>query len=134
MKLRPIDEMSLRHLFSTAYAQEVLQLSYIAPVLNPAGGIETSPDCMILDMRKHPFRALRCEFKFVPSSKNDFSHNGTFDIALTWSLPNALSKKQLLDELLEQNGCSELIVLDQMKAFQDLPVYTLDSLSRIGSV
>lgn len=134
MKFRPIDEMSLRHLFSTAYAQEVLRLSYIGPVVNSSDVIETSPDCMILDMRSHPFRSLRCEFKFIPSSKSDFAHNGKFDVAIAWSLGNGLSKDQLQAELLEQNGCFELIVLDQHKAFQDLPAYTKDSLSRIGSV
>lgn len=112
MKFRPIDEMSLRHLFSTAYAQEVLRLSYIGPVLGSSGSIESSPDGMILDMKSHPFRSLRCEFKFIPSSKNEFSHNGRFDIAIVWSLPSGISKDQLLHELLEQNGCSRLIVFD----------------------
>jgi hypothetical protein len=126
MKFRPIDEISLRHLFSTAYAQEILHLSYIGPVLNPAGVIETSPDCIILDMRSHPFRALRCEFKFIPSSKDDFAHNGRFDIAIIWSLPKGCSKNQLLSELLEQNGCAELIVLEDFKAFR---IYRCTNLS-----
>jgi len=133
MKFQPIDEISLRHLFSTAYAQEILRLSYIGPVLTPTGVIETSPDCMILDMRSHPFRPLRCEFKYIPAGKNDFSHNGKFDIAVLWSLPSGLTKDRLLSELLVQNGCSELIILDTIKAFVDLPVYTRESLSRLGS-
>jgi hypothetical protein len=128
---KPIDENSLRHLFSTKYAQELLHLSYLGPVLNCSGQAESSPDGMILDMRKHPFRSWRCEFKFIPQDKGEFSHNGKFDIAIIWALPNGLSKAQLNNALLEQNGCFELIVLDQMKAFHDLPVYTLDSLSRV---
>jgi hypothetical protein len=83
-------------------------------------------------MRSHPFRALRCEFKFIPSSKDDFAHNGRFDIAIIWSLPKGCSKNQLLSELLEQNGCAELIVLEDFKAFQDLPMYKFESLSSLG--
>jgi hypothetical protein len=132
MKFKPIDEMSLLHLFSTGYAQEVLRLSYIGPVLNSAGVIESSPDCIILDMRSHPFKPLRCEFKFIPTGKEDFERNGNFDVAIIWSLPALRSKRQLLDDLLKQNGCSEIIVLAEMKAFQDLPTYTIDSLSRLG--
>jgi len=134
MNFMPIDEASLRHLFSSAYACEVLHLSYLGPVLNPAGAIESSPDCMILDMRAHPFKPLRCEFKYVPSSKDDFAHNGRFDIAIIWALPPGRSKKELLEELLQQNGCAELIVMNYMKAFCDLPAYHIDSLSRVGFV
>ena len=133
MNFKPIDEMSLRHLFSTAYAQEVLQLSYIGPVVNSAGSIESSPDCIIMDMRSHPFKPLRCEFKYIPQGKEDFARNGSFDIAILWSLPTGRSKQQLSGELLNQNGCAEIIVLEEMKAFHDLPIYTTDALSRIGS-
>lgn len=133
MNFKPIDEMSLRHLFSTAYAQEVLRLSYVGPVLNSAGSIESSPDCIILDMRKHPFKPLRCEFKYIPQGKEDFAHNGRFDIAVIWALPPSRSKQQLNSELLTQNGCAEIIVLEENKAFHDLPSYTTDVLSRIGS-
>jgi len=134
MNFKPIDEMSVRHLFSSNYAQEELRLSYIGPVLNSSGKIETSPDCMIMDMRSHPFRSLRCEFKFVPSGKEDFSHNGKFDIAIMWSLPQGLSKQQLKDELFKQNGCTELVVLDEWKAFKDLPVYTIESPSKLSDI
>ena len=90
MNFRPIDENSLRHLFSSAYAREVLSLSYLGPVLNPVGIIESSPNCMILDMRGNPFKPLRCEFKYDPSGKDDFAHNGRFDIAIIWALPSGL--------------------------------------------
>jgi hypothetical protein len=132
MQFKPIDEISLRHLFSTGYAQEVMHLSYIGPVLNSAGAIESSPDCMILDMRSHPFKPLRCEFKFIPAGKEDFAHNGQFDIAIVWSLPPGHSMHKLREELLKQNGCAEIVVLGDMKAFRDLPIYTDDSLSRLG--
>ena len=134
MNFTPIDEMSVRHLFSSQYAQEELRLSYIGPILNSSGKIETSPDCMILDMRSHPFKSLRCEFKFVPSGKEDFSQNGKFDIAIMWSIPQSLSKQQLKDELFKQNGCTELVVLDERKAFKDLPVYTIESTSRLSDI
>jgi hypothetical protein len=133
MNFKPIDEMSLRHLFSTPYAREVLQLSYIGPVLNSAGYIESSPDCIILDMRSHPFKPLRCEFKYIPQGKEDFVHNGKFDVAIFWCLPTGRSKRQLTSELLNQNSCAEIIVLEEMKAFRDLPTYTTDALSRMGS-
>src|SRR5229473_4014516 len=83
---RPSDESSLRHLFSTDYAEEILGLSYVGPVLNPAGVIESSPDCVVLDRRKSPFHPLRCEFKFIPLGKEDFAHNGMFDIAIIWNV------------------------------------------------
>ena len=82
MNFRPIDEMSLRHLFSTQLAKEILNLAYIGPVLDQLGKVDTSPDALILDMRKSPYRVLRCEFKFVPNSKEDFSHNGKFEVAV----------------------------------------------------
>jgi len=88
---------------------------------------------MILDMRTHPFKPLRCEFKFIPPGKEDFKHNGRFDVAIVWSLPPGLSKYKLLSELLEQNGCAEIVVLKDLKAFQELPKYTNDFLSELGS-
>lgn len=133
MRFKPIDEISLRHLFSTAYAQEVLHLSYVGPVLNSAGAIESSPDSMILDMRTHPFKPLRCEFKFIPSGKEDFAHNGRFDVAIVWSLPSGRLKSELLTDLLQQNDCAEIVVFGDMKAFRDLPKYTTDSLSKLGA-
>jgi hypothetical protein len=132
MNFRPIDEMSLRHLFSTKYAQEVLRLSYVGPVLSSAGAIETSPDCVVLDRRSSPFKPLRCEFKYIPTGKGDFAHNGNFDIAIMWSLPQGLSKQELLGDLLKQNGCAEVIVMEEMKAFRDMPTYTTASLSVLG--
>jgi len=134
MNFKPIDEMSLRQIFSSPYGRGVLRLSYLGPVLGPTGSIETSPDCMILDMREHPFRPLRCEFKFVPSGKDDFANNGRFDIAVVWSLPPGKRKEDLLRDLLQQNGCGELVVLDEIRAFRELPEYTRDSISRVGAI
>jgi hypothetical protein len=129
MNFKPVDELSLRHLFSSNFSKEILRLSYIGPVLNPGGSIETSPDCMILDRRKHPYGILRCEFKYVPSGKEDFVHNGQFDLAVVWALPSSLKREQLLSGLLSQNGCIELIVLNELKAFRELPDYNPHSLS-----
>lgn len=130
MNFKPIDEMSLRQLFSTEYAKEILKLSYIGPVLNPAGGIDPSPDALILDMRKSPYKTLRCEFKFIPQSKDDFSHNGKFDIAVVWSIKSPLTKEKLLQDLLEQNGCHEIVVLDETSKFHKLPDYELENIAR----
>src|SRR5271169_1900019 len=134
MKFKAIDELSLRHLFSSAFAEEVLDLSYLGPVLNSAGAIESSPDCMILDRREHPFKPLRCEFKYVPEGKDAFSHNGRFEIAIVWSLGSGLTKQLLLKALQEQNGCLELIVLTDMKAFRDLPPYSVALLSKLDGL
>lgn len=133
MIFTPKDEMSMRHLFSTEYAQEILHLSYVGPILNTAGDVESSPDCIVRDRRSHPFKLLRCEFKFIPSSREDFKHNGQFDIAIIWSLPPGLSKLQLSKDLLAQNGCTEIIVLKEMKAFNDLLTYTNNSLSKLNN-
>ena len=119
--------MSLRHLFSTQLAKEILNLSYIGPVLDQLGKVDTSPDALILDMRKSPYRVLRCEFKFVPNSKEDFSHNGKFDVAVIWAYGN-IAKEKLQADLLEQNGCYEIIALDELKAFHSLPQYNKEGI------
>jgi len=106
----------------------------VGPVLNSLGEIESSPDCIVVDQREHPFRPRRCEFKWIPQGKEDFGANGVFEIAIIWALPDGLTRKRLLDDLLQQNGCSELIVLKEEKAFWDLPIYTPDSISKLGDV
>ena len=123
MLFQPVDENSLRHLFSSGYAEHCLGLSYVGPVLNSAGKIEPSPDCVVWDKRESPFKPLRCEFKFIPSSKEEFAKNGEFTLAVIWSLPPGLAKNKLLKDLREQNGCEELIVLTEFRQFRELPVY-----------
>jgi hypothetical protein len=125
MYFQPIDEMSLRHLFSTSYAEDILRMSYLGPVLNASNTPETSPDCLILDKREKPWKILRCEFKHIPSSKKDFEQNGKFDIAIVWSISPPLAKGKLLEELLAQNGCQEIIVLSDHKAFINLDKYRI---------
>jgi hypothetical protein len=134
MIFQPKDEMSLRHLFSTDYAQENFGLSYVGSILNSLGEIEDSPDCIVLDRRKQPFRPLRCEFKFIPLGKEDFAYNGLFDIAIIWALPKGLTRNGLLNDRLQQNACSDLIVLKTEKAFWNLPIYKPDSISKLGDV
>ncbi|MGC8660760.1 MAG: hypothetical protein ACP5U1_16985, partial [Desulfomonilaceae bacterium] len=134
MMFKPIDEISLRHLFSTREAEELLGLKYLGPVLNAFGNVETSPDCLILDKRRSPFKLRRCEFKFMPTSASDFLHNGKFGTAIIWTLPNGFLKEKLEVELLEQNGCFEVIVMDEIKAFYELKDYNLESLRSIGNV
>jgi len=134
MRFKPIDEMSLRHLFSTSYSDQVLKLVYLGPVLNDTGNTETSPDCLVLDKRVNPFRQLRCEFKYIPSSKDDFKHNGKFDLAIVWSLASTTSKSRLRDELFVQNDCSEIIVMEDYKEFRDLPDYNLESLNNLSNI
>jgi len=109
-------------------------MSYIGPVLNAAGTIETSPDCLILDRRRTPFKSLRCEFKYIPASKQDFAHNGKFDVAIVWALPSNLRKEQLRDDLFQQNGCDEVIVMSEFKPLRELPDYNQMDFSSFGSI
>jgi len=127
MYFQPIDEMSLRHLFSSRYAEDILKMSYLGPVLNSSGTPETSPDCLILDKREKQWRILRCEFKYIPSGKEDFSDNGKFDVAILWSTAPPLTKEELQKELLAQNGCYKIIILSEYKAFSRLDKYHIPS-------
>jgi len=126
MYYQPIDEMSLRHLFSSKEAEEILKMSYLGPVLNPSGGIETSPDCLILDKRGDKYKILRGEFKFIPTSKKDFETNGKFDLAVIWSISPPLTMQKLEEELVKQNDCKEIIVLSEYKILYGLPKYYPD--------
>jgi hypothetical protein len=127
MLFRPIDEMSLRHLFSTPFAKEILGLSYVGPVLDHFGKVDTSPDALILDMRKSPYKVLRCEFKFSPNGKEDFSHNGKFDVAVIWSY-GKVEKEKLKADLLDQNGCYEVVALEESKEFHSLLEYNNENI------
>ncbi len=122
---KPKDEMSLRHLFSTNYASNILSIDYWGPVMNDLGQIEPSPDCIVLDKRQGLYTLKRCEFKYIPRSKAEYKHNGSFDMTIVWSLPVGLDVKSLCNELKEQNGCLEVIVLSNMKAFSRLPEYSI---------
>lgn len=123
MYFQPIDEMSLRHLFSSRYGEDRLKMSYLGPVLDPSAVPQTSPDCLVLDKRGEEWRVLRCEFKYIPSGKEDFEHNGQFDIAVLWRIPPTTTREELEKELLAQNGCHEIVVLTEDKAFSELPKY-----------
>jgi len=130
MNFKPIDEMSLRQLFSTEFAKDILNMSYIGPVLNQMGRVDPSPDALILDMRKSPYRVLRCEFKFQPKSKDAFKDNGKFDIAIVWSIESPMTKEVLTRDLYEQNGCKEIIVCDESSKFHKLPDYEIENIER----
>ena len=141
MYFQPIDEMSLRHLFSSRYAEDILKMSYLGPVLNSSGTPETSPDCLILDKRekqkrkeKSKWRIWRCEFKYVPSGKEDFSNNGKFDVAILWSIAPPLTRQELQEELLAQNGCHDILVLSEYKAFSNLDKYHIPSSKEFNKI
>lgn len=123
MLYQPRDEMALRHLFSTRFSEEQLRMRYVGPVLNASDQVETSPDALILDMRVSPYKLRRCEFKYEPASATGFAHNGTFSMAVTWSLPSGVEKAKLLERLRAQNGCQELVVLSEYRCFRELPEY-----------
>ncbi|MCW3986712.1 MAG: hypothetical protein NWE87_00185 [Candidatus Bathyarchaeota archaeon] len=134
MYFQPIDEMSLRHLFSSRYAEDILKMSYLGPVLNSSGTPETSPDCLILDKREKQWRILRCEFKYVPSSEEDFRDNGEFNIAILWGIARPLTRQELQKELLTQNGCHEILVLSEYKAFSNLDKYHIPSSKEFNKI
>ena len=128
MKFQPIDEMSLRHLFSSELGEKALNLSYLGPTLNDAGQIDQSPDCLILDKKTNQVK--RCEFKFDPTSASDFKHNGNFDIAIVWKL-SKVSREKLLEGLKEQNGCERIINMSENAHFNTLLVYNHEMLNSI---
>lgn len=82
MYFQPVDEMALRHLFSSPLGEDTLRMSYIGPVLNPSGRAQESPECLIQDKRGERWRKLKCEFKYEPVNKQDFAQNGQFDMAI----------------------------------------------------
>lgn len=125
MIFKPIDEISLEHLTSTEFFVSVLNIEYYGRVINDAGQIETSPDCLILDKRHQPYSLKRCEFKYIPPNATAFAHNGDFDLAIIWDLPQPLTKPQLLNDLRDQNGCQEIIVLNKIRHFNRLPDYNI---------
>lgn len=123
MYFKPIDEMSLRHLATSRYGEEVLKCSYLGPILNPSGEPVDSPDCLLLDRRGKEYKILRCEFKYAPQNHTEFRCNGEFDIAICWQLGGkGLTKEDLKRRLEEQNKCREIIVLssDYQKEFSGL--------------
>jgi hypothetical protein len=122
---KPIDEMSLRHLFSSNYSTSILKIQYWGPIINHLGQIEPSPDCYIIDKRNEPYQIKKCEFKYIPRSKDDFRHNGNFDIAIIWDLPQGINRTAFLRQLSDQNNCLELIVLNDLNSFRRLPDYSI---------
>jgi hypothetical protein len=106
-------------------------MSYVGPVVNTATGkVDPSPDALILDMRKSPYKIRRCEFKEAPSSSDAFKENGRFDLAVVWSIERPLTKEILEKELLEKHGCTEVVVLEEISAFHKLPEYTIENINR----
>jgi hypothetical protein len=128
MHYQPKNEMALRHLFSSDFCENELRISYLGPVLNSSGGVEDSPDCLVVDKRDNRrWRILKCEFKHKnkkPMRKERFINNGNFDIAIVWDIDPPLTKEALLGDLSIQNRCSEVIVLTDYQAFRDLPMYS----------
>ena len=117
--------MSLRHLFSSNYASQVLKLEYWGPVLDNNSNITPSPDCLIVDKRSEPYRLRRCEFKYQPSNIKEFEHNGNFDLAIIWDLSQGLARDKIKHQLREQNKCEELIILSDYPQFKKLPDYSI---------
>lgn len=132
MHYQPRREDALRHLFSSRLGEETLKMSYLGPVLDPSGMIQESPDAVVSDQRGETWRRLKCEFKLAPCSKSEFVDNGQFDIAIVWEIRSPATKSSLLKDLLEQNGCHEVIVLrDDYAVFRNLPLYSPSILTEL---
>lgn len=124
MNFQPVNEMALRHLFSSRLGEETLRMSYIGPVVDPSGRIQENPDCLVQDKRGVRWRVLKCEFKYEPATKGEFARNGQFDIAIVWKILPPSTRTSLERDLAEQNGCREIIVLsDDYPVFRSLPQY-----------
>jgi hypothetical protein len=119
---QPHDENALRHLFSSRLGEDTLRMSYIGPVLDPSNRPLTSPDCLILDRRAERWKVRTCEFKYQPESKLSFANNGQFEVAIVWRIPPSI-RESLKQQLAEQNGCQEIIILSNYPAFSNLPTY-----------
>jgi len=122
MYFQPADENALRHLFSSTLGQDTLRISYIGPVLDPSDRILPNPDCLILDRRGKEWKIRRCEFKYEPENKHSFAHNGQFEVAIVWKMAPSI-RESLKTALAEQNGCQEIVVLNDYPAFSTLPAY-----------
>lgn len=125
MLFKPIDEMSLRHLFSSEYSKNILNIQYLGPIINNTNQIEPSPDCFVIDKRNTNYSIKKCEFKYIPSGINDFKHNGKFDIAIVWDLPNKINRDIFSKSIYQQNNCNEIIVLNDFYKFRKLPDYCI---------
>jgi hypothetical protein len=51
-----------------------------------------------------------------------------------WNLQRGQTNEDLLQDLLQQNGCGELIVLESFKAFRDLSTYSTEILAHLGNI
>jgi len=134
MYFQPIDEMALRHLFSSRYGEDLLRMSYLGPVLSATGKRQDSPDCLILDRRVNPWRIRACEFKYDPCDKSAFAANGQFEVAIVWKIQSPSNKESLLEELKIQNGCQEILVLSQEAAFTHLDKYHIPELGEYNGI
>jgi len=134
MYFQPVDEMALRHLFSSSFGEDVLRMSYLGPVLNASGQRQESPDCLILDKRAYPWKVLRCEFKYEAYDKSQFADNGQFDIAIMWKIRYPVTKESLLEQLRVQNGCQEVVILSNEAAFSHLEEYHVPDSSEYNGI
>lgn len=66
---------------------------------------------------------MRCEFKYILSSKEEFEYCGQLHIAVLCRIPSTTTKEELEKELLAQNGCHEIVVRSEHKASSELPKY-----------
>jgi hypothetical protein len=65
-------------------------------------------------MRSHPFKPLRCEFKFIPAGKEDFERNGN---SYRWTSEiDSLNAAAELTELITANFGENIPSNDDLNA------------------
>jgi hypothetical protein len=122
MNFIPIQEKQLEHLISSEFTKNVLKLDYIGPVYGHNSKVIDSPDMLLLDKRKTPYKILSCECKLNPSSSSAFKDNGNFDIAIIWEY-KGYNFDKFRQELKENNRCTEIIELCKITNYAKLEKY-----------
>ncbi len=126
---KPINEFMVQQLCVTEMAFRFLKIMLVGPVLSPSGKRLDSPDCWALHMRNGTTKLITVECKHTVTAVSDFSHNGKFDMAIVWD--TLVPRRSLEDALRENHGCQEVIVLNDLKPFRELPDYTEQNILRL---
>ena len=134
MLLKPIDEQTTRHLFSTGACEKITGLSFIQSITDPQGKIVNSPDGWLIDKRTPKYKLLKCEFKFMPCGWQDYKHNGQFDISVVWDIHPSTTKEKLLNNLVLRNECTEIIVLREYRELNLLPTFKIEEAINVGQL
>jgi hypothetical protein len=127
---KPVNEWMVRQLFSAAMIAEHFKIFVLGAVLGASGKVESSPDCLALDMRDRDMSFKRIEFKYMVENIDEFEENGQFDIAVAWA--SMIPRPVLERALAEKHGCQEIILLSEHKICRNLPDYNDDNIKSVS--